>query len=271
MPVARGRRGKHHLPLTSDEAAAFRFTLYKANWLARESRPEASGVVPILAARLSRATLRGVWCLNRLIGKIRDTASRPIISWQFPPDTMSFISMSDAGGVGGGDGALQRHGQVSDATQGALIVVFSGQPLQSGRTSKVSLLSWRSTKLKRKVPSTLTGEALSLRAAISEVKWMQCMYQDIVVAKLSSPDWRRFMLPFGVVLRSRCTLDARQNQAHMIGAKSVFDVLQKEVVEWAHGRTGERHWSWPLSPRLCDPPARQRLAGFPSPACQRAR
>lgn len=140
---------------------------------------------------------------------------------------MLFISTSDAGGVGCGDGALDRHGQESDATQGASIVVSSYQPLQSGRTPRVSLLSWRSTKLKRKVPATLAGEALGLSAAIFEVEWMQCMYQDVVFAKLLSPDWRRSMLPFGVMLRSSCTLGARQNQAHVIDAKSVFDVLQK--------------------------------------------
>lgn len=38
------------------------------------------------------------------------------------------------------------------------------------------------------------------------------------------------MSPFGVVLRSRCTLDARQSQARVIGAKSVFDVLQKDAI-----------------------------------------
>lgn len=91
--------------------------------------------------------------------------------------------------------------------------------LRPGRAARVSLLSWRSTKVKRKVPSTLAGEAMSLSASIADVEWLQCMYRDVMFAGLRCPDWRRTMSTFGVVLRSQCTMDARQSQAHAIGSE----------------------------------------------------
>lgn len=138
-PVARGRRGKHHLPLTPEEFSSFRPMLYKVNWLARESRPEASGIVSILAWHLAHATLRDIWHPNRLIRKIRDAASHPTITWPYEPEAMSFISMSDGGGWGGGGEArLEDHGQTQYATQGAWIVVASDEPLRAGRAAGVS-------------------------------------------------------------------------------------------------------------------------------------
>lgn len=237
---------------------SFRSTSYKVNGLA---------LVSILASHLSRASLRDVWYLNRLIVKVRDLASRPIIIWPYDPEAMSFISMSDIGGVGGGEAPLEDDGRTHDAIQGAWVFVTSGEPLQPGRASRVSLLSWRSTKLKRRVPSSLAGEALNLSAAVAEVEWLQCMYLDMMFAGLRCPDWWRSMSPFGVVLRSRCTLGARQSQRHVKDAMSTFDMLQEDAI----GSRQDRRTALELAIiaealRAADAPL---LGGCPTRACPR--
>ena len=83
-----------------EEFKEFRSTLYKVNWLARESRPEAAGTSSILASRMTAPVVEDVCCLNWTIGHLRSTAERPPILWHFPPGSM-FITASDAGGVGG--------------------------------------------------------------------------------------------------------------------------------------------------------------------------
>lgn len=201
----------------------------------RESpAPSPWGVVSILASRPTRATLRDVWHPNRLIGKIRDSASRPIIFWPFDPEAMSFISMSDAGKVGGGDVCLDEGGRAHDSTQGAWLVVSSGGPLRSWSSSREPLASWRSTKLKQRVPSMLAGKALSISAAISEVEWMQRMYRDVRDVRRSALSG---LAPFLVALRRGAALPVinsrwmrAQSQAHVVDARSVFDVLQKDAV-----------------------------------------
>ena len=91
-------------------------------------------------------------------------------------------------------------------------------------------MSWRSTKLKRKVGSTLAGETLALSSALSEIEWLQIMYRDAVFGDVDVEDWRRSTWPFSTVLRAHCALDARQPHASLVDAKSIFDVLQKEAM-----------------------------------------
>eukprot|EP00959_Pyramimonas_sp_CCMP1952_P171432 3582025-Pyramimonas_sp.AAC.1 len=58
------------------------------------------------------------------------------------------------------------------------------------RASRVSILGWRPCQLKRKVPCTLAGEALSLSAAVAEVEYMQVLFRDVVLHDDDVPDCR---------------------------------------------------------------------------------
>lgn len=70
-------------------------------------------------------------CLSRLIDTIRASETRPIIIWAFDPEAM----LSGSGGNGGGDVSFDvQH----DDTHGAWIVVSSGKPFRSGRSTQVS-------------------------------------------------------------------------------------------------------------------------------------
>ena len=73
--------------------------LYRVNWLAHQTRPEASGIVSILSSRLHRASVHDALCLNKLIVHIKGTASQPLVLHKFNSKDMIFIAASDAGGV----------------------------------------------------------------------------------------------------------------------------------------------------------------------------
>jgi len=79
-----------------------------------------------------------------------------------------FNNASDAGGVDGKPG---------DPSQ--LILASDRMPSASTKT-KVSILSWRSAKLKGRVTSTLASEALAFSQALGELEWIQVMFRDIV-------------------------------------------------------------------------------------------
>lgn len=98
----------------------------------------------------------------------------------------------------------------------------------ASQKTKVSILSWRSCKLRRKVASTLAGEALAFNQSLGEVEWIQIMIRDIVKGDISRRDWTESLQPHFPMLREGCELASRLQQCHITDAKSLFDALMKE-------------------------------------------
>eukprot|EP00959_Pyramimonas_sp_CCMP1952_P246851 5159390-Pyramimonas_sp.AAC.1 len=71
---------------------------------------------------------------------------------------MAFVSFSDAGGVGANINQDDDRGLPDDPTQGAWMVLTTDRSVLDNHAVKASIIGWRSSKLRRKVPSTLAGE-----------------------------------------------------------------------------------------------------------------
>ena len=226
--LPKGKASKKDSTLDTAEFNALRSLVYKANWVGRESRPEASGVASILASRLKDASIKDVSCINKLVKHLRSTASRAITLWGTKPEDVSVITMSDAGGVGSKNDSIEEDGLPSDATQGAWLVALADKRVMTDEKAKVSVLAWHSAKLKRRVASTLAGETLALSAALAEAEWIQVLLRDIVYGDVEVPDWRRSLAPLSAILRRECSLGGRLLQLHVVDAKSCYDALQRE-------------------------------------------
>eukprot|EP00959_Pyramimonas_sp_CCMP1952_P273291 5712289-Pyramimonas_sp.AAC.1 len=59
-------------------------------------------------------------------------------------------------------------GLPEDPTQGAWMALAADKSALANRSVKASILGWRSSKLRRKVPSTLAGETQALSSAVAE-------------------------------------------------------------------------------------------------------
>ena len=200
--------------------------LYKLSWVAKESRPEAAGASSILASKVGSATVGDMADLNAVIGHLRTTATRPLVIWKYHPDRMSFITASDAGGIG--SPAEDPDGMANDATQGAWILLTTDQiPDASHPEVRVSPLAWRSARLKRRVPSTLAGETLALSQAVAEVEWMQLLYADALRGTLRRTSWEASLSPYVALMRENCALASYAPQGHVVDAKSVYDAVLK--------------------------------------------
>eukprot|EP00959_Pyramimonas_sp_CCMP1952_P100727 2107137-Pyramimonas_sp.AAC.1 len=125
---------------------------------------------------------------------------------------MSFISFSDAGGIGSTEGLLDDRGLPVDPTQGAWMVLAADCSVLENKAVKASILGWRSSKLRRKVPSTLAGETQALSAAVAEVEFLQILYRDVMFHDVDTPDCYRASGPFTTVLRRDCSLGSRERQ-----------------------------------------------------------
>eukprot|EP00959_Pyramimonas_sp_CCMP1952_P433770 9083339-Pyramimonas_sp.AAC.1 len=123
VTVQKGRLARRDLPLEPEEFKALRSLVYKFNWIGRETRPEAAGVASILASRLKAATTGDISLANKLVRHLRSSASRGLIVWKLDPEQMSFMSFSDAGGVGAFDDLTDEKGLPEDPTQGAWMIL----------------------------------------------------------------------------------------------------------------------------------------------------
>ncbi len=228
IKVSRGRLSDKTSRLEEDEFTAYRSLLYKINWVAHQTRPEAAGVVSLLSSRLQQATIYDLGCLNRLAAHLRNTAQQCLCLHKFDCDKMVFIAASDAGGVDSVPKFQVEDQEVPDTVQGAWVIMASDSLPAANSRVKVSILSWRSSKLKRRVSSTLAGEALAFSQALGEMEWLQVMVRDIVHGDVNRVDWRKSLLPFIGILKEDCELKQRLDQCGVTDAKSLYDAILKE-------------------------------------------
>lgn len=138
---------------------------------------------------------------------------------------MVLIAASDAGGV---DSLPPSPDSAIDNVQGAWVIMAAGRMPSASQNTKVSILSWRSSKLRRRVASTLASEALAFSQALAEVEWVQIMIRDVMYGDVLRRDWMQSLNPYVPVLRENCELHQRLQQCHVTDAKSLFDSLQKK-------------------------------------------
>ena len=128
----------------------------------------------------------------------------------------------------GTSGAWARDGLPEDPVQGAWLVLASDLLPAHDLRINVSTLSWRSTKLKRRVTSTMAGETLSMSQCLGEVEWMQIFYRDLAFGDVRVQQWQESLVPFLVYLPEECELLARQEQCQITDAKSLYDAIFKQ-------------------------------------------
>ena len=231
IKLPKGALGDKQVRLSQDQFEEYRSMLYKVSWLAHQTRPEAAGIVSLLSSRLNQSTIHDLDCLNKLVHHIKSTASQPLVLHKFDVDKLVLIAASDAGGVASKPVLEEKpEDELIDTVQGAWVILASDRMPSASQKTKVSVLSWRSSKLKRRVSSTLAGEALSFSQALAEVEWLQLMIRDVLHGDVCKEDWRKSIVPFVAVLKEECELKERLRQCHVTDAKSLYDAITKESI-----------------------------------------
>ena len=228
VEISKGRRGKKEDVLNEKEFADYRSMLYRISWVAHQTRPEVAGGVSILASRLHQATVSDLILLNKMVGHLRSSAKQALRIRPFEPSTMTFIGVSDCGGVDGEVRTTGEDGLIQDPVQGAWLVMASNLLPSHDRRVGVSVLSWRSSKLKRRVTSTMAGETLAMSQCLAELEWLQIFYRDLNSGDVNTGHWHKSLSPFVAMLPDRCALHDRQEQCCITDAKSLYDALYKQ-------------------------------------------
>ncbi|CAK0848367.1 unnamed protein product, partial [Prorocentrum cordatum] len=189
-------------------------------WVARESRLDVAGGASILAGAMPNPTVGHAVTLIKVCKYLKATASQKITIWALDPLSLTFVTASDASGPG----SASRGG-----SQGAWIVMAADAAIRANQRARVSVLSWRSQRLKRVISSTVAAETLSLSGAIAEAQWLHVLWRDTVFGDVNRPSWNTSASPFSVVMSAGCSLHEQAAALCIVDAKSVFDTLSKNA------------------------------------------
>jgi hypothetical protein len=128
------------------------------------------------------------------------------------------ITFSDCGGVGS---------TPKGGAQGAWLVGVCESKVRDGQRSRMSVLSWKSARIKRAVNSTLAGETLSLSACLGEAEWVSLLLYDAHHGNLDLRTWREQVSDITSGLSDDSEMQARMQGVHVVDAKAIFDTLHK--------------------------------------------
>ncbi len=141
--LSKGRKRLAKASLLPQEFEQARSLLYKISWVAKETRPEAAGMVSIIASRLPKGTINAILLMNKMVNHLRSTAQRCLTIWKFDINALSFIVGSDAGGVGYLADEVDDDHLPSDGSQGAWMVLVAERIPKGAEKVRVSPVSWR--------------------------------------------------------------------------------------------------------------------------------
>ena len=88
--------------------------------------------------------------------------------------------------------------------------------------AKVSVLSWRSGRLRRVVSSALAVEALSQTQGVAELEWMQTLFRDEQFADVTAPGWESGREPCSIALNRTSEIANRHPSLAVVDAKERF-------------------------------------------------
>ncbi|CAK0863095.1 unnamed protein product [Prorocentrum cordatum] len=206
--------------LDAGELRDYRGLVAKILWAARQSRPDVSGSASMLSAECPQVKIASAPMANKVARHLRCTASSCLTIWPLDLSAVTMVTCSDAGGPG----SAKR-----DGAQGGWLVMLGDSRIKDNRRSRVSLLSWRSQRLRRVVSSTLSAETLSLSGALAEGQWLWLVFRDALYGDVRGPEWWNSgtSCPFAVALVDECAIAEASEGVAVVDAKSLFDTLSK--------------------------------------------
>ena len=117
----------------------------------------------LLSSYVHHPTVAHIMEANRAAPLLRTSAGQKLIIWLLDPFTTHFALVSDCSGAGMAS---------EERAQAAWMVMATEKDLAAGISAKVSVIAWRSSRLRRVVASTRAGETLALTQGVAELEWV---------------------------------------------------------------------------------------------------
>jgi hypothetical protein len=208
-------------PLNEQEQTQLRAVIAGVNWAAREGRPDASAAASVVASSFPNPTVQDARDINNTVRHLKATPLQ-IRIFSFKPGTRRMLLIADS--------AFDTSGQ--ERSQGGFLVGFCNDQLFRNYESPISLVSWRSRRVRRKATSSLLCEALNLSMAAGELEWLTNYMRSLEV---SGFDPREITRTPPLDLGMMTTVIKHEDEAKMdpasivvVDAKALYDTLQSE-------------------------------------------
>eukprot|EP00435_Cladocopium_sp_Y103_P028601 s1454_g7.t1 len=206
--------------LNEDEISQLRGTIASINWAAREGRPDGSAAASLLSGVFPNPTYADLLAANSVVALLKSREVE-ITLHHIPEEQVRHLLIADSSFDPSGKNKPQ-HGWIQGTTTPAL---------NQGKFAPVSLIAWRSKKLRRKAANTTLCESISLSTALASMEKQVAVWRSIrfsrfdpkVIAEDIDIEVQRG-------LRGPATVIAAENPSYVdpdvitiIDAKSVYD------------------------------------------------
>ena len=218
--------------LNEGEVTQYRAALATLNWVAREGRPDCAAAASVLASRFPKPTIRDLYELNEVICQLKNhevtLRIHPIAEDQVRHFTISDSSHDPSGRV------KPQHGWLQGVTDPGF---------NRGDRSPVSIMAWRSRKLRRKAGNTLLCESIALSTALGALERQAAMWKSLTVASFTA---RHLTLEDteeaeirgqASVIASECNAYVDPSAVAVVDAKSLFDGVHSEQAQGEDDRS----------------------------------
>ena len=188
-------------------------------WLVTNSRPDLASRVSLSAGTTSSPSYGDLSTANKLIRQAQRSKELPMKIASIPLHRLPIGAFTDAAWAVRPDGS----------SQGGYLLFFSDTDLFEGKEADISIMDWKSWKLKRKVRSSLAAESQALADAVDNLNYMRLFFAECIVAEpidLRKADQVLSLLP----------------KAHVItDCKSLYDALESQnLLAWDLLKSAQR-------------------------------
>ena len=217
--------------LNASEESQMRGTIASLNWASREGRPDAAAAASILAGYFPNPTVQHAMDVNRVVHKIKGYSVKLRIH-SIPEQQVRHVVVSDSAFDPTGKSKPQ-HGWIQAITTSAL---------NQGLEAPMSIISWKSRRLRRKAGSTCLCEAISLSTALGALEKQIAMWNSICLSRYdpriqSEADDDKGLRRKPVVIASEDPNFSDPLSLAIVDAKSVFDASANEQAAGDDDRT----------------------------------
>ena len=208
------------IKLNEDEETQLRGVIASINWSAREGRPDGAAAASLLSGVFPEPTYQDLLNTNTVVNLLKGRQVSIKIH-SIPEKKVRHVLIADSSFDPSGKSKPQ-HGWLQGITT---------PDLNAGKFAPISLISWRSKKLRRKAGSTTLCESISLSTALAAMEKQVAMWKSFQYSRFD-PKMIAEELDVEIQrgLRGPPTVIAAENPTFtdpdvvaIIDAKSVFD------------------------------------------------
>ncbi|CAK8990659.1 Integrase catalytic domain-containing protein, partial [Durusdinium trenchii] len=224
QPIALARRvlkkDSAKVKLSENEKTQLRGLIASLNWLAREGRPDVAAAASILASAFPEPAVSHILAANAMVRHVKTSPIKMVIH---------SIEEKDLRNILVADSSFDTSGR--ERSQHGWLLGFTNPWLNQGREAPVSLMQWRSKRLRRKAASSLLCEAISLSAATAALERQDVFMESIRMShfkprvRQKSEDEKLAAMGKSTVIASESASFCDPNSIVVVDAKSLYDAL----------------------------------------------